>query len=149
MYDIAKSLDNTRLYDSTSGWFAQKESDFDSEHVYFRTKKLRVKKRPLFLSECGGFSYQIKEHCYNQEKSYGYGVCNSTHELTKRVITMYEAMVLPAICDGLCGCIYTQLSDVEDEVNGMYTYDREVCKVNKDLMKQLSHKIYEAIDRCK
>lgn len=145
MYEIAKATDRSRWFDTTSGWFAQKKSDFDSKHVYFRTKKLKGKDRPLFLSECGGFSYQIKEHCYSPEKSYGYGTCGSEEELTERIGSMYRKMVLPAIERGLCGCVYTQVSDVEEEINGLYTYDRAVCKVNKEAMGQLAAEIAEAL----
>ena len=42
MYDIAKSIDSTRFYDATSGWFAQKKSDLDSEHIYFRAEELPI-----------------------------------------------------------------------------------------------------------
>ena len=145
MYDIAKSVDGTRIYDSTSGWFAQKKSDVDSEHIYFRTKELHAKKRPMFLSECGGFSYLVEGHAFNPDKVYGYGSCKDTEELTDRIVKMYEAMVLPGIPGGVCGCVYTQLSDVEDEINGMYTYDREICKVNKEKMKGLSDRIYQLL----
>ena len=141
MYEIAKELDATRLYDSTSGWFAGSKSDFDSEHVYFRNKKLKPGKRPMLLSECGGFTYKVDGHCYNPDKSYGYGACKSSEELTDRIIDMYEKMVFPAIKEGLCGVIYTQLSDVEDEINGLYTYDRKVCKVDKEKMCALEEKI--------
>ena len=58
---------------------------------------------------------------------------------------MYEKMVLPAIKKGLCGCIYTQLSDVEDEINGLYTYDREVCKVEIEKMTKLAVRLKEAV----
>jgi len=146
LYDMAKQADDTRLYDSTSGWFAQKNSDFDSEHVYFRTKDLKVKTRPLFLSECGGYTYLVKEHAYRPEKQYGYGKCEDSSALTKRITEMYEKMVLPGISKGVCGCVYTQLSDVEEEINGMYTYDREVCKVEKEPMQMLSKRIRTAID---
>ena len=61
--------------------------------------------------------------------------------MTKMITDMYEAMILPGIDKGVCGCVYTQLSDVEDEINGLYTYDRKVCKVVKEDMKQLSQKI--------
>ncbi|MBQ8798759.1 MAG: glycoside hydrolase family 2 [Lachnospiraceae bacterium] len=145
MYEIAKREDGSRLYDTTSGWFAQKKSDFDSRHVYFRTKKLTGKEKPLFLSECGGFSYQIKDHCYSPDKSYGYGACGSEEELTERICSMYRKMVLPAIERGLCGCVYTQVSDVEEEINGLYTYDRQVCKVNKDKMKRLAAELTGAL----
>ncbi|MBR4026415.1 MAG: glycoside hydrolase family 2, partial [Lachnospiraceae bacterium] len=141
MYDLAKSIDNTRLYDATSGWFAQKKSDFDSEHIYFRSVHLKIKERPMFLSECGGFSYRVDGHIWNPKKTYGYGNCNTSEELTDRIVEMYKKMVLPTIEDGLCGCVYTQLSDVEDEINGMYTYDREICKVNKNKMQILAKRI--------
>ena len=146
MYEIAKSIDSTRFYDTTSGWFAQNKSDLDSEHVYFRTVELHAKERPMFLSECGGFSYLVKGHAFNPEKTYGYGACKSVEELTDRIVAMYEAMVLPGIKGGVCGCVYTQLSDVEDEINGMYTYDRQVCKVNKEKMQELANRIYAEIN---
>lgn len=141
MYEVAKALDSTRLYDTASGWFAGKKSDFDSEHVYFRNKKLKPKYRPMFLSECGGFTYKVEGHLFKSDKSYGYGNCKDSRELTVRIIDMYKAMVIPAIKNGLCGCIYTQLSDVEEEINGLYTYDREVCKVEKEEMKKLADMI--------
>lgn len=144
MYEIAKKTDPGRWFDTTSGWFAKKKSDFDSRHVYFRIKKLKGKEKPLLLSECGGFSYQIKEHCYSPDKSYGYGTCRSETELTGRITEMYRRMVLPAIREGLCGCIYTQVSDVEEEINGLYTYDREVCKVDKEAMRRLAGELYSA-----
>ena len=146
MYDIAKSIDDTRFYDATSGWFAQKKSDLDSEHIYFRAEELHAKERPMFLSECGGFSYAVDGHMFNTEKSYGYGACKSTEELTNRIINMYNVMVIPGIKSGVCGCVYTQVSDVEDEINGMYTYDREVCKVNKEKMQALAGRIYKQVE---
>ena len=144
MYEVAKAADPARWFDTTSGWFAKTKSDFDSRHVYFRNKKLNGKEKPLFLSECGGFSYQIKEHCYSPDKSYGYGTCRSVEELTERILEMYRKMVLPAIPEGLCGCVYTQVSDVEEEINGLYTYDREVCKVDKEAMRRLGSELCSA-----
>jgi len=145
MYEIAKSVDSTRFYDATSGWFAQTKSDLDSEHIYFRAEELHAKERPMFLSECGGFSYAVEGHMFNTEKSYGYGACKSVEELTDRIVDMYNVMVVPGIKGGVCGCVYTQVSDVEDEINGMYTYDREVCKVNKEKMQALAARIYKEI----
>jgi len=145
MYDLAKRTDGSRIYDATSGWFAQTKSDMDSEHVYFRVEKLQAKERPMFLSECGGFSCRVKDHVFNPRKSYGYGTCNNSDELTERIVAMYEGMVLPGIKGGICGCVYTQVSDVEDEINGMYTYDREICKVNKEKMQELASRIMQEI----
>ena len=141
MYDFVKELDHTRLIDSTSGWFAQEKNDFDSEHIYFKVKELEVKNRPLFVSECGGYSRVVEGHHYSKGKVYGYGKAADEDALTEMIVNMYEKMILPAIEDGVCGCIYTQLSDVEDEVNGFYTYDRKVCKVNKKAMQELAKKL--------
>ncbi len=141
LYDLAKSTDPTRLYDSTSGWFAQKKSDFDSQHIYFRLRKLAPKKKPLLVSECGGFTMAVQGHLYNPHKQYGYGSCKDMDELTERIIALYEKMIIPAIKDGCCGCIYTQLCDVEEEINGFYTYDRRVRKVDQEKMQRLAARL--------
>ncbi len=146
LYGIAKNTDDTRLIDSTSGWFAQHLSDFDSKHIYFHSIPLHPKKRPMLLSECGGFSLEVEGHLFSHIKNiFGYGKCHDEEELTDAILHMYDVMVLPAIRAGLCGCVYTQLSDVEDEINGIYTYDRKVQKVIPDRMRALSKKIYYAL----
>ena len=141
IYDLAKSLDDTRLMDSTSGWFWQNKNDFDSEHIYFKTIDLDVKERPMFVSECGGYSYVVEGHYFSKYNTYGYGGAEDEDALTQMIVDMYHGMILPAIKKGACGCVYTQLSDVEDEINGLYTYDRQVCKVNKEMMKQMSDEL--------
>ena len=141
MYRRAKELDPTRLADSTSGWFAQMENDFDSEHIYFKVISLTPGKRPLFVTECGGYSMPVEGHCYSKYNQYGYGACKNSDELTGQIEAMYRQMILPSISAGVCGCIYTQLSDVEDEINGLYTYDRRVCKVNRDAMMRLGEEL--------
>ncbi len=146
MYEICKTLDPTRLYDSTSGWFKQSKSDFDSLHVYFKNKVLKGKNKVLFLSECGGFSRYIDNHVFSNAL-YGYGDTNSENDLTNRIIELYEKMVFPSLINGLCGCIYTQLSDVEDEINGLYTYDRKVCKVNVQNFNKVWTKIKGEIEK--
>lgn len=139
LYGMLKEWDSTRLIDSTSGWFAQKKNDFDSRHVYFKVISLKVENRPLFMSECGGYSMVVKGHHYSKNKEYGYGACENNKELTDKILYMYENMIVPSITDGLCGCVYTQLSDVEEEVNGLYTYDRKVCKVEKERFRELTN----------
>lgn len=141
MYTLARTQDSSRLYDATSGWFAQKESDFHSVHIYFGSRKPKGKERPILLSEFGGYSYLIQEHIYSN-KSYGYGTCKSSEELIERIEKRYQELVFPFLDKGLCGSIYTQLSDVEDEINGFYTYDRKICKVDLQRMKNLANLIY-------
>jgi len=141
LYQLAKNTDPSRLYDSTSGWFTQKLNDFDSQHIYFRTKKLKYENRPVFISECGGYTMSVEGHRFRNDKQYGYGTCENSAQLTEKITEMYQKMIFPAIHEGCCGCIYTQLSDVEEEINGLYTYDRQVCKVDKETMGMISRKI--------
>lgn len=134
--DNLKARDPSRFYDYTSGWFAQKHSDVESVHIYFRNKKLKALGLPLLLSEFGGFTREVQGHIWNSDKSYGYGKCKDEKTLTDRIIATYRKMVLSAIPRGLCGAVYTQLSDIEDEINGFYTYDRAVCKVDAERIRK-------------
>ncbi len=148
-YEIIKALDPTRIIDSTSGWFHQKKSDVDSRHVYFRNKRLKSNSRPLLLSECGGYARLIDGHTFDAQKTYGYGTTHSEEELTSKIALMWNEMVFPSIPHGLCGVIYTQFSDIEDEINGLYTYDRQVCKVNKDVMRRFAEQAQRMLEQTK
>ncbi|MBQ9983455.1 MAG: hypothetical protein IJP29_02590 [Lachnospiraceae bacterium] len=141
LYLYVKALDKSRLIDTTSGWFAQQKSDFNSLHIYFRNKTLtNTSSRPLLISECGGYKLLDSSHFFGK-KEYGYGTCKDSTELTNRILEMYEKMILPAMKEGVCGCVYTQLSDVEGEINGLYTYDREICKVEKEKMLKIAKRL--------
>lgn len=148
IYRLLKPADPTRFFISTSGWFAQNEGDVQSEHVYFSSRVLEGT-RPgkfLFLSECGGFSRRVEGHVTRERKNYGYGEqAMSEGELTGRIQALYDDMVLPSIPRGLCGCVYTQLSDVEGETNGLYTYDRAVRKVDNRALKDIARRVGEAL----
>lgn len=142
LYDYVKSLDSTRLVDATSGWFAQLKNDFDSEHIYFKTTPPVIGDRPCFVSECGGYSRIVDGHYYSKYNTYGYGGTEDKETLTDMIVKMYEEMIISGLDKGICGCVYTQLSDVEDEVNGLYTYDRKVCKVEVEKLQKVAGEIY-------
>lgn len=145
LYKMVKELDPSRLIDSTSGWYHQKDNDFDSEHIYFKKIELMPKSRPYLVSECGGFTMKCDNHIYSKYNVYGYGVCENSDILTDKIEDLYDTMILPGIRKGVCGCVYTQVSDVEDEINGLYTYDRKICKVDKERMKSLSKRLYNEL----
>ena len=147
MYDMLKAIDPSRFYDSCSGWFRGYRSDVDSRHVYFRNRKLKPGKLPMLLSECGGYIRAIEGHMMQAGKKYGYGEENSEQALTESIAKMIREMVLPAIPAGLCGYVFTQLTDVETEINGLYTYDRQVCKVNAEELRALNRDCAEALAR--
>ncbi len=145
---LLKGADSTRFFVSASGWFAQEEGDVESEHIYFSSRVLEGT-RPgkfLLLSECGGFPLRVEGHTARNRKSYGYGgQAHTPGELTGRVQGLYDDMVLPSVPKGLCGCIYTQLSDVEGENNGLYTYDRQVRKVSAGAMLDVARRLEAAL----
>lgn len=146
VYKIVKDKDPSRIIDSTSGWFAQSINEFDSEHIYFKKIDIQVKERPYLVSECGGFTMKCNGYIYSKYNTYGYGVCENSKILTDKITDLYETMIIPKIKEGVCGCVYTQVSDVEDEINGLYTYDRKICKVDKEKMQLLSEKINNQLD---
>ncbi|MCR4791003.1 MAG: hypothetical protein K5839_07995 [Treponemataceae bacterium] len=137
LFKIVKNADSSRIIDSASGWFKGAASDVESDHIYFksipldkRLEECRKINKPLVISECGGFSLKVQDHNSNTGLAYGYGSCSDINSLTEKIKEMYEIMINPYMDKGLCGCVYTQLSDVENEINGLYTYDRSVRKVN-------------------
>ncbi len=148
LYRRYHEMDNTRIWDATSGWFFGLESDVQSEHVYFRRLNLKSdSKRPLVLSEFGGYACKIDGHMFNTEKSYGYKTMSSPAALTESLAKLYRDEVLPMIDRGLCVSIHTQIADVEDEINGLYTYDRRICKVDTETMRNIADDLRTAFNR--
>ncbi len=145
LYRALREEDPTRFYDAASGWFRPKETDVDSVHVYFRNKRLHPGSRPMLLSECGGYTRAIPGHLDRPDGHYGYGKTENEQQLTEAIAALYREMVLPAIPEGLCGVVYTQLSDVEGEINGLYTYDRQVCKVDAPHLRDILASAEEAL----
>ena len=129
VYYKLRAIDSSRFIDSTSGWFWQTKSDVDSYHVYFKKVKLKPGERPMVLSEFGGYACKIEGHYYGGAKEYGYRKCADTDILKRDIAKLYAEQIEPLKEKGLCAAIYTQLSDVEDETNGLLTYDREVNKL--------------------
>ena len=147
VYDEFKAYDLTRIFDTTSGWFKVPRSDVQSEHIYFRRVQFKREGRPLVLSEFGGYSCKIEGHSFNLDQNYGYTTHPSTESFSNELERLYFEEVLPAIRnDGLCATVLTQVSDVEDETNGLVTYDRQVCKVQAERMQAMAKKLNEAFD---
>ena len=140
-YKALKALDGSRFIDSTSGWFRETLSDVDSQHIYFGKLRLGKDKRPQLLSEFGGYVWKIPEHSFNTEKTYGYRIFAERDRYVQGLRSLYSSLI-PLVKEGLCGAVYTQVSDVEDETNGLFTFDRAVLKLEpddlKDLMEQLT-----------
>lgn len=141
-------LDPTRPVDPASGWHDQGAGDLRSLHVYFKPFRFRRDRRgrALALSEFGGYNLRVDGHCFNQ-KDYGYRRLPDAAALWRDFARLYEREVLPAVPRGLCAAVYTQLSDVEDELNGLMTYDRRVVKLDADDVRELNERLKEASPR--
>ena len=144
--DYIKKLDPERFVDSASGWFDMKAGDFLSIHNYFRPLHLKKSQRIIILSEFGGMNYQIKNHFYGK-KNYGYKRVSSRKDIMMAYRKLMIRDIMKNIPHGLAGSIYTQLSDIEDEVNGLITYDREVVKCDQEIMRGIAQRIYGLFDR--
>ena len=121
------ALDPGRLVDEASGWFDQGGGDVDSRHNYFYPLRVKPGVRTVALSEYGGIAWPMPGH-EPPGKTYGYGVAKDRKDLTARYKKLQLKTVLPQLRNGLSALVYTQLTDVEDEVNGLFTYDRTELK---------------------
>ena len=145
-YHTLKALDDSRFVCSCSGWFRGGESDVFSRHIYFgQWHHLKRTDKPLVLTEFGGICLAVDGHLYNPDKSYGYQSSKDSEDYRKKLLTLYRKHILPAIPKGLCAAIYTQVSDVEEEINGLLTYDRQVTKPDAEEMRCLSDALYTAV----
>ncbi len=142
-----KSTDPTRIVDHASGWHDQKGPELKSIHQYilpFITPKNDG--RPTVLSEFGGYSRIVEGHVWNRRKSFGYVMFKTKKSLTKAYKRLYEHQIIPGLKRGLSACVYTQVSDVEFEVNGIYTYDRELLKPDAETVKRINMKLRGVAD---
>lgn len=150
LYRITKQLDASRLYIESSGW-THKENmgditdihDYEGNPEKVREKYARLeageaiemlgceeKGRPTFISEYGGFRLGNSE-----DGGWGYGDAPQTEEeWLRRYSEITEIFLKNSRISGFC---YTQLTDVEQEQNGLYTYDRKL-KFNAEKIREIN-----------
>ena len=133
--EFIRQRDTSRTIDHASGWHDQGGGDCVSPHIYFTRLKTPLhqkwKARAFVLSEFGGYSHAVPGHVWNPGKVFGYRKFNSLDALRAAYAKLFARQVQPLMDRGLSASVYTQVSDVEDEVNGLMTYDREIIKVEK------------------
>lgn len=147
MYEKMKKLDASRFVATVSGWFKGADTDVTAEHVYFKPVKIKAKDKPVVVSEFGGYAYQEKGHVFNPDNEYGYKKFKAREELVRGILSLYKDEIVSAVSKGLCGAIYTQLSDVEDETNGLITYDRRVMKLLPEEFMPVSKAIFAEMEK--
>ena len=139
------SYDPTRPVDHASGWFDQGGGDCRSLHVYFKAlPRVRPKAdRAVVLSEFGGYSMRVAGHVWNESAEFGYSKYGDRDALTGAYVALLEQQLVPWIEAGLSAAIYTQTTDVEIEINGYVTYDREVVKMDPVRVRAAHRQILE------
>ena len=128
--DLVNGLDGTRTVSHASGWHDQGVGEVRDLHVYFRKYRFAPDEqgRAVLLSEFGGYNLKVRGHTWN-DQDYGYNRCRDEKELERKLWALYKKQIAPAREKGLAAAIYTQLTDVEDELNGLVTYDRAMVKL--------------------
>ena len=129
--EAVRALDATRPIDATSGWYDQGCGDFLSIHNYFRPLRAgwhgkQRGNRAAIISEFGGLAQMTSGHT-SLDHSYGYGDFATVEDwrgAVQKLLAVAESLQV----EGLSGYVYTQVSDVEEEVNGLLTYDRKINK---------------------
>lgn len=139
-YRYIKELDPTRTVDSASGWHDRGVTDVISKHIYFTPIKVKKGEKPYVLSEFGGFSHRVKGHTFN-DKMFGYKIYGTPESLAKAYKKTFEKVIIPQIKTGLSATVYTQLTDVEDELNGLLTYDRKVQKIPAAFLRKINERV--------
>lgn len=146
---LVKKLDPTRIVDSVSGWHDQgvKKTEIKSLHTYYTKLKVPNDPRAVVLSEFGGYSLKVDGHVFNENKEFGYKKFKTQNALMDALEKLYVKKLIPLIEQGLSACVYTQVCDVEEEINGLVTYDRKVVKVDIERMKYINELVKSAADK--
>ena len=136
--ELIESIDKTRPVDPASGWHDQGFGAFKSLHVYFRRYNHRPDKlgRAVILTEFGGYTHRVVNHAA-AGRALGYKSCRTREKLTTALRRLYWGQIQPAIARGLAAAVYTQLTDVETELNGLITYDRRALKLEPEVVRAL------------
>ncbi|MCL2248836.1 MAG: glycoside hydrolase family 2 [Oscillospiraceae bacterium] len=139
--DLQK-IDHTRSIDHASGWHDQGTGDFSSYHVYYKPFKMKPDKqgRVQALTEFGGYSCPTTGHMAT-DKLFGYKMYKTKQELNAAIEKLYTKEIIPKIKKGLSATIYTQLTDIEDEINGILTYDRKELKLDAEMVREINEKL--------
>lgn len=138
-----KKYDPTRLVDAPSGWTDRGVGDMIDVHLYPGPgMELPEENRASVLGEFGGLGWPVADHLWWDKRNWGYLTYQEQETFQdefRNIIKELEGL----ISWGLSGAIYTQTTDVEGEVNGLMTYDREVLKVDPQEIRNLVEPLYK------
>ncbi|MBD3254209.1 MAG: beta-galactosidase [Candidatus Lokiarchaeota archaeon] len=142
--NLVKKLDPFRLVDAASGWFDFGVGDIYDLHNYpnpIMPNKEKADSRAVVVGEFGGLGLEVEDHMWDIENRFVYRKASDQQIFKKkyeRLITKLKALIKK----GLAAAIYTQITDVEGEVNGLLTYDREILKIDKSRLREINKSVY-------
>lgn len=140
--DLIKSIDPTRLVDSTTGWADRGVGDVHDIHSYPAPRLPRLDdRRAAVVGEFGGLGLPIEGHTWQKKDNWGYRTYKSRKALTDAYVDMLHNLHR-LIGQGLAAAVYTQTTDVEIEVNGLMTYDRKVLKMDERRAAAAANQLY-------
>lgn len=141
--DMIKQWDSTRLVDNASGWADRGVGDVHDIHRYPGPDMPPLEEnRAAVLGEFGGLGLPIKGHTWQDEENWGYRTFKSRSKLTDAYINLIDNLHL-LVGEGLCAGVYTQTTDVEIEINGLMTYDREIIKMDIERVTSANNRLYQ------
>jgi beta-galactosidase/beta-glucuronidase len=139
--NLIKGLDGTRLVSNTSGWADRGVGDIYDLHNYPNPVPVEPEPaRAAVLGEFGGLGYPVQGHTW-EVKNWGYENMEDTAALIKKYADFYTLIRKYKADPGISACIYTQITDVETETNGLMTYDRAVVKMDEKRLYQINQKV--------
>ena len=144
--NLIKSWDPSRLVNPASGWELRPCGDIYDIHSYAIDVRVPpvCTDRASVVGEYGGIGYPVANHLYNPEmRNWGYQTYQSGDELLERYKEKFARIVDMKKTKGLSAAVYTQTTDVEGEINGLMTYDREVIKIPVDSLNTLHSVLYK------
>ncbi len=137
-----EQYDPTRLVNAASGWTDRGAGHVYDTHIYPGPgMQLAGDGRATILGEFGGLGWPVDDHLWWNKRNWGYRTYHSRQELNDQYDKIVS-QVLGPLSRGLAAAIYTQTSDVEGEVNGLMTYDRELVKLEADRLQAIHAKLY-------
>lgn len=142
---LTKNFDPSRLVNAASGGNYYKVGDITDIHNYPEPRMLFYDPdRSNVLGEFGGIGLAIENHLWQKDKNWGYVKYKSSEKATDEYIN-FANQLLEMVHKGFSGAIYTQITDVEGEVNGLITYDRKIIKLDINRVKEINRKVIEEL----
>ena len=140
---LVKRWDPTRLVNSVSGWTDRRVGDVHDIHSYPGPSSPPIESnRAAVLGEFGGLGLPVAGHTWQDEKNWGYRSYKNSEELTDAYLQLIRKLHPLVGTPGLAAAVYTQTTDVEVEVNGLMTYDRELVKLDAAAVTAASQTLY-------